>query len=113
MHLHQHGDDLQVYLAKLAQELPEVMKSFQQLHGAVISDGALTARQKELIAVGIAVAIRCPHCINRHVDLALQMGASRKEILEAISVAILMGGGPAVAYATEAVKVLDALTGEE
>lgn len=98
-----------VYLEKLAQELPEVMENFHQLHDSVLSDAALSAKQKELIAVGISVAIRCSYCIANHVTKAVQAGAGRKEILEAVSVAMLMGGGPAVAYATEAVKVLDDL----
>jgi AhpD family alkylhydroperoxidase len=102
--------DLNTNLEKLAQELPEVMKNFHQLHEAVVSEAALSTKQKELIAVGISVAIRCSYCIANHVTKALQMGAGRKEILEAVSVAMMMGGGPAVAYAAEAMKVLDALT---
>lgn len=107
-----NSEGLNVNLEKLARELPEVMKNFHQLHEAVIVDGALSAKQKELIAVGISVAIRCSYCISNHVAKAFQLGASRKEILEAVSVAILMGGGPSVAYATEAVRVLDTLTAE-
>lgn len=95
---------------KLARELPEIINIFRQLQSSVISNGALEAKQKELIAVGIAVAIRCSPCITNHVSNALQMGISRNELLEAISVAMLMGGGPAVAYAAEAVKIMDKLT---
>lgn len=112
MEAQKNSEGLSAYLEKLAQELPEVMKGFHQLHEAVFPDAALSAKQKELIAVGIAVAIRCSYCIANHVTKALQIGATRKEILEAVSVAIAMGGGPAVAYATEALKVLNALTGE-
>lgn len=98
-----HSPNLEMQLAR---ELPEVMKGFMQLHGAVIKDGALPAKQKELIAVGIAVAIRCSYCIAHHVKRAKELGASRQEILEAASVAMLMGGGPAVAYSTEVLKLL-------
>ena len=95
---------------KLAEELPQVMQSLQQLKSAVITDGALDAKQKELIAIGISVAIRCSPCITHHLKNALQMGITSKEIVEAISVAILMGGGPAAAYANEAVNLLNELT---
>ncbi|MGQ9558587.1 MAG: carboxymuconolactone decarboxylase family protein [Desulfurispora sp.] len=91
---------------QLARELPDVMKGFMQLHSAVIKDGALSAKQKELIALGIAVAVRCSYCIAHHVKQARALGASRQEILEAASVAMLMGGGPAVAYSTEVLKLL-------
>ncbi|MBE3587071.1 MAG: carboxymuconolactone decarboxylase family protein [Thermoanaerobacteraceae bacterium] len=106
-------DDFNNGLGKLARELPGVMKGFRDLHGAVISDGALSAKQKELIAIGIGVAIRCHYCIAAHVAKALELGATREEVVEAIGVAVLMGGGPAAAYATEALKVLDTLAGKE
>ncbi|MDQ0285439.1 AhpD family alkylhydroperoxidase [Desulfofundulus luciae] len=99
-------------VGKLAKELPRVMKGFRDLHEAVISDGALSAKQKELIAVGIGVAIRCHYCIAVHVAKALELGATREEIMEAVGVAVLMGGGPAAAYATEALQVLDSLAGK-
>lgn len=104
--------DLKIQMQKLTQEAPEVMKSFSQVHEKVIIDGALSAKQKELIAIGISVTIRCTHCMATHITSAVQMGATRQEIIEAISVAILMGGGPAIAYSTDALKILDALTAE-
>ncbi|RDV80508.1 carboxymuconolactone decarboxylase family protein [Ammonifex thiophilus] len=87
--------------------MPTVMQSFNRLHEAVIKEGVLSAKQKELIAVGIAVALRCPYCIAAHVAKARELGATRQEILEAASVAILMGGGPSAAYTVEVLKVLD------
>jgi AhpD family alkylhydroperoxidase len=94
---------------KLSAGLPQVMKNFSQFRDSVIGDAALTAKQKELIAVGISVAIRCSPCISNHVARAWQLGAGKSEIMEAISVAILMGGGPALAYGAEAALVLDSL----
>ena len=93
----------------LARQLPEVTKCFDQLHDAVIKDGALPIKTKELIAVGIAVAVRCSPCIQRHVPFALKAGNSPAEISEAVSVGILLGGGPSVIYAQEAAKLLDSL----
>lgn len=84
-----------------------MMKSFQELHHAAIADGALSAKQKELIALGIAVAIRCSYCTLLHVNAALQAGATREEIMETLGVAVLMGGGPSATYATEAIKALE------
>ena len=90
-------------------ELPEVAQRFNQLHGTVMSSGVLSEKTKELVAVGISVAIRCQPCIQNHVSAAVKMGNSRAEILEAISVGILMGGGPAYAYASEAIELLNSL----
>ncbi len=93
----------------LIKQLPEVVKCFDQLHDAIITDGALPVKTKELIAVGIAVAVRCSPCIHRHVAFALKAGNTPAEISEAISVGILLGGGPAFIYAQEAAQVLDSL----
>ena len=91
----------------LAGQIPEVMSAFAGLHDQVVKDGALSAKTKELIMVGISVAVRCEHCISKHVSEAVRLGATREEVLEAISTAILMAGGPAIAYGS--VVALDAL----
>ncbi|NBD94914.1 MAG: carboxymuconolactone decarboxylase family protein [Gammaproteobacteria bacterium] len=83
------------------------MAAFGQLHKTNASDGALSAKTKELIALGIAITVRCDGCIAFHVHDAIQAGASRAEIVEAIGVAILMGGGPSMVYGTEALSALE------
>jgi len=92
---------------KLSTELPGPMKSFGQLHKEVITDAALDTKAKELIALGIGIAVRCDGCISYHVHDALQAGATRKEIIETIGVAILMGGGPSMVYGCEAMEALN------
>jgi len=84
----------------------DVMKAFASLHTAGSADGALDTRTKELIALAIAVATRCDDCIAFHTHDALKHGASREQIGDALGVAISMGGGPSVMYASH---VLDAI----
>ena len=60
--------------------------------------------------MGIAVALHCEYCLWKHVPEAVKLGATREEILEAVSTAILMAGGPAVAYGSVVVlEILDKL----
>jgi AhpD family alkylhydroperoxidase len=59
------------------------------------------------MAVAIGIAARCDGCIALHVKAALKAGATRGQVHETIGVAILMGGGPASVYATEALVALD------
>ncbi len=101
---------LQGLFGRLARELPGPVSAFGQLHDRSLADGALTSCQKELIALGIAVAQRCQGCIAYHVHDALKAGASRAQVLEAVGVAIMMGGGPASIYACEALEALDQFT---
>lgn len=83
------------------------MAGFGALHEASIESGALDAKTKELIALGIAITVRCDGCIAFHVHDAMQAGAGEAEIAETVSVAILMGGGPSVVYGIEAMQALE------
>ncbi|AKS41562.1 carboxymuconolactone decarboxylase family protein [Wenzhouxiangella marina] len=94
-------------MERLGGEIPATMGAFGQLHEAAAADGALSAKTKELIALGIAITVRCDGCIAYHVHDAMQAGASHAEIVETIGVAILMGGGPSVVYGTEALRALE------
>lgn len=103
----QHYQELQQRMGELGKELPEAMKSFMGLHQCATREGDISCKFKELIALGIAVTVRCDGCIAFHVHDALEAGASRAEIAETLGVAVLMGGGPAVVYACEALEALE------
>jgi len=85
---------------------PEIMEGFQKLHEAAATDSALSAKVKELIALAIGITVRCDGCIAFHVHDALEAGASKDEIVDAIGVAIMMGGGPSVVYGSAALEAL-------
>jgi len=93
-------------MAEYSTESPDTMAAFGGLHQAAIADGALSGKVKELIALGIAITVRCDGCIAYHVHDALESGALHAEIVETIGVAILMGGGPSVVYGTQALQAL-------
>jgi AhpD family alkylhydroperoxidase len=94
-------------MARYSKEIPDAMSGFMQLHKAGTSDGALSAKVKELIALGIAITVRCDGCIAFHVHDAIKAGANHEEIVDAIGVAILMGGGPSVVNGSLALEALE------
>lgn len=100
-------DELRSGYRDLGVALPDVMKGFGDLHRSAMSDGSLTRATKELMAVAIGIAARCDGCIALHVADALRAGATREQVHEAIGVAVLMGGGPASVYATDALAALE------
>jgi AhpD family alkylhydroperoxidase len=83
------------------------MKAFSGLASAALAPKALDVKTKELVALGIAVAIRCDDCIGFHVKAALEQGASREEVLETLGMAIYMGAGPSVMYANHALEAFE------
>lgn len=98
--------ELQVLMGKLARETPGTMAGFAHLHKEATAAGTLSSKFKELISLGIAVAIRCDSCVAYHVHDALKAGATHAEIVETLGVAVMMGGGPATMYACEAFDAL-------
>lgn len=98
---------LRSLMGQLGRELPGAVNAFGHLHTQTMGDGALSSKTKELVALGIAISVRCEGCIAYHVYNCLEAGASRPEILEVIGVAISMGGGPSAVYGCEALQALD------
>jgi AhpD family alkylhydroperoxidase len=92
---------------QLSSAQPAVMKAFWKFHAAAVAPAALDTKTKELIALAISVAARCDDCIAHHTYDALEAGASKEEIADALGVAILMSGGTGVVYATHAIEALD------
>jgi AhpD family alkylhydroperoxidase len=84
----------------------EVMKTFAAMSQAALKANALDTKTKELIAVAIGVAIRCDDCIAFHVKSAVDAGATREEVMETLALAVYMGAGPSVMYASHAAEAL-------
>ena len=97
-------------MARLRQDIPEVMKGFGALAHAATQDGALDKKAKDLIALAIGVAVRCDGCIGFHMQALLKLGASKAEIEETLGMAVYMGGGPSLMYAAHAMQAYDQMT---
>ena len=95
--------------ARLVALQSKVYAGFLAMEKAAYADGALPKKHKELIAVGISVANNCESCMQWHIEQAARAGASFAEVLEAIEVAIEMGGGPATVSARFALEVMDSV----
>ncbi|MEQ1714715.1 MAG: carboxymuconolactone decarboxylase family protein [Hyphomicrobium sp.] len=108
--------DWQDYMTSLSAQIrelrlgqPDVMKNFSGMAQASLKTNALDSKTKELIALAIGVATRCDDCIAFHTKAAIDQGASRAEVMETLGLAIYMGAGPSVMYASHAVEAFDQL----
>ena len=93
-------------IRKLGGESQEMLEHFSSLHKVSVKSGDIPNKYKELIALGISISIRCNECIVYHLNDALKAGATDNEIIETINVSVMMGGGPALIYATHAYEAL-------
>ena len=92
---------------KMKNLAPEILRGFGGLFQATMKEGALTVREKELIALGIGLAVRCVPCINLHVEKCITAGATAAQILEAAGVAVMMQGGPTFTHVPEVIRALE------
>lgn len=98
---------------KLLRYDSRVFRIIQELEKATFSDGALSKKTKELIAVGISVVVNCESCMQWHITEAVKSGATEREVLEAIEVAFEMGIGPATVNGRFALEVMESLFKQE
>jgi len=80
---------------------PALAAKFFDWYGAVFADGALTAREKSLIALGAAYAVQCPYCIDAYTKDALEKGCDVEQLTEVTHVAAAIKGGAALVHGVQ------------
>jgi AhpD family alkylhydroperoxidase len=96
-------------LAPLRKAQPEAMQAFGALAKAAMAEGAVSAKNKELIALAIGITQHCSGCIGFHIKALHKLQCTRAELEEMLSVCVYMGGGPALMYTAEAIKAWDSM----
>lgn len=80
---------------------PNLAKKFFDYYGTVFADGALTAREKSLIALAVAHAVQCPYCIDAYTTDTLEKGCNEKQMMEAVHVAAAIRGGASLVHSVQ------------
>jgi AhpD family alkylhydroperoxidase len=99
---HDHAKRYNATAAELKKHIPGTYDGYRQMHKQAMSDGELSSGVKELLAMAYSIAERCDGCIASHARGAARAGISEKQVAEAVSVAILMQGGPGTVYGAKA-----------
>ena len=90
----------------MGEEAPELWEKFMGYYGAVFEDGALTAREKALIALAVAATVQCPYCIDSYTNSCLEKGVTEEQMTEAFQVACAIRGGAALAHGVQMKKIV-------
>ena len=85
----------------IAEGEPDLARKFFDYYGAVFADGALSAREKALIALAVAHAVQCPYCIDAYTQESLGKGADLEQMTEAIHVAVAIRGGASLVHGVQ------------
>lgn len=80
---------------------PELARRFFDWYGAVFADGALTAREKSLIALAVSHSVQCPYCIDAYSADAQAKGCDLEEMTEAVHVAAAIRGGASLVHGVQ------------
>jgi AhpD family alkylhydroperoxidase len=99
-------------IGNLRKDIPETMQGFSSMAHGACARGQLDEKTKELIAMGIAIALRCDGCIGFHTKALLRLQTTRQEFEEMLGVSIYMGGGPSLMYAAQALQAWEQFGGE-
>ncbi|MDW3211517.1 MAG: arsenosugar biosynthesis-associated peroxidase-like protein [Reichenbachiella sp.] len=89
---------------------PELGKKFFDYYGDVFKEGALTQREKSLIALAVSHAVQCPYCIDAYTSDSLEKGADETQMMEAIHVAAAIKSGALLVHGVQMMNKIDDLT---
>lgn len=95
-----HAPDLGKF-GDIGKNRPELAQKFFDWYGAVFADGALTVREKSLIALAVAHAVQCPYCIDAYSQESLKAGADLDQMTEAVHVAAAIRGGASLVHGVQ------------
>ncbi|MEM7517634.1 MAG: arsenosugar biosynthesis-associated peroxidase-like protein [Planctomycetota bacterium] len=103
---HSHLDNF----GSIGDHAPDLAKKFFDYYGSVFEDGALTSREKALIALGVAHAVQCPYCIEAYTKSTLEKGCDPEQLTEAAHVACAIRGGASLVHGMQMRDVVDKLS---
>jgi alkylhydroperoxidase/carboxymuconolactone decarboxylase family protein len=87
--------------ANISEFQPVLGKKFFEYYSEVFKDGALTAREKSLIALAVSHALQCPYCIDAYSTDSLEKGADEAQMMEAVHVAAAIRGGASLVHGVQ------------
>jgi len=87
--------------AEMGKAAPALWDKFLAWYGAVFAEGALSEREKALVALGVAHAVQCPYCIDAYSHACLEKGADLEQMTEAVHVAAAIKGGSALVHGVQ------------
>lgn len=109
METYYHPSDLNKF-AEIGKEAPELARKFFDYYGSVFAEGALTGREKALIALAVAHTVQCPYCIDAYTRSCLEKGSNLEEMTEAVHVTTAIRGGASLVHGMQMRTIAEKLS---
>ncbi len=100
MKTYYNSEDLKKF-GNIGEFSKELADKFFDYYGSVFKEGALTAREKALVALGVAHAIQCPYCIDAYTKDTLEKGCTEEQLMEAVHVSGAIRGGASLVHGVQ------------
>ena len=100
MDTYYHPKDL-AHFGDIGKEAPELWQKFSEWYAAVFKEGALSEREKALIALAVAHTVQCPYCIDAYTTASLEKGSTPEQMTEAVHVAAAIRGGSSLVHGVQ------------
>jgi alkylhydroperoxidase/carboxymuconolactone decarboxylase family protein len=94
----------------IGKDAPDLANKFFDYYGAVFAEGALTEREKALIALAVAHAVQCPYCIDAYTTGCLEKGSNLEEMTEALHIVTAIRGGASLVHGVQMRKIAERLS---
>jgi alkylhydroperoxidase/carboxymuconolactone decarboxylase family protein len=95
---------------EIGKDAPALAQKFFEYYQAVFAEGALTEREKALIALAVAHAVQCPYCIDAYTQACLEKGSDLTEMTEAVHVAVAIRGGASLVHGVQMRNVAERMS---
>jgi alkylhydroperoxidase/carboxymuconolactone decarboxylase family protein len=104
-----HSEDLKNF-GKITEFSEDLGKKFFEYYNEVFKEGALTQREKALIALAVSHTVQCPYCIDAYSSTCLEKGADEEQMMEAVHVAAAIKSGSTLVYSTQMMRHVKKMT---
>ena len=94
----------------IGKDAPDLANKFFDYYNAVFAEGALTEREKALIALAVAHAVQCPYCIDAYTTGCLEKGSNLEEMTEALHIVSAIRGGASLVHGVQMRKIAEKLS---
>jgi len=110
-HIHDFQREREALAALMTEKADMGMKRFLNLDAKVYEDGALPAKQKEMLGLVASLVLRCDDCINYHLVQCHKLGVAEAEMIEIMDVGLIVGGSITIPHIRRAIKAWQELEG--
>lgn len=108
MNTYYNPEDLAKF-GTIGEDAPNLWEKFMGYYSEVFKEGALTAREKSIIALAVAHAVQCPYCIDSYTRDCLEKGVNQEQMVEAVHVAAAIRGGATLMHGVQMKNVIKKL----